>query len=164
MINFIPKEQLEAAGKATIASHNLLQIDQKCVNHIRVEMRSPSGTDQLPGAIEGNRLLVNPAGNQRIKNVGEGHQAGRKGNPLSRQPVRVTTAVPAFVMVAGDFLGNGEERHRPLGVFLGGRLTYQVNAQDALDLCQEAIRPALVSLPLRHFRSPTHRSRRSGGG
>lgn len=29
MINFIPKEQLEAAGKATIASHNLLQIDQK---------------------------------------------------------------------------------------------------------------------------------------
>ena len=29
MINFIPKEQLEAAGKATIASHNLLQINQK---------------------------------------------------------------------------------------------------------------------------------------
>ena len=29
MVNFIPKEQLEAAGKATIASHNLLQIDQK---------------------------------------------------------------------------------------------------------------------------------------
>ena len=29
MTNFIPKEQLEAAGKATIASHNLLQINQK---------------------------------------------------------------------------------------------------------------------------------------
>ena len=53
----------------------------------------------------GNRLLVNPAGDQRIVDVGNRHQARRERDGVAGEALGIAAAVPTLMVAIGDLGG-----------------------------------------------------------
>ena len=67
-----------------------------------VEGSPALGDDVGPGFVERQRVTVNTTGGQRIKDVGQCHDAGRKWNGLAAQAIGVPGTVPTLVVRAGE--------------------------------------------------------------
>jgi carbon storage regulator CsrA len=88
---------------------NLLFAGQEAFDHLRVEMFARRLHDNGPRNVMAVRIFVNTLGTERIVHVGHGQDAARERNFFPTQPVRVTAAVPTFVMRGGNFASHFQE-------------------------------------------------------
>ncbi len=95
------------------------EVLRKGIDDIRVEMPPAFALDDAPRIRGRQRRLVDAVADQCIEDVGERHQAGRNGNIVAGKAGRVAAAIPLFVVVERDLLGDGEKIDTLLGILLG---------------------------------------------
>jgi hypothetical protein len=89
------------------------------IHHIRVEVAAVPFADDLQCLVQGKRLLVGARGDQRVKDIGQRHQASRDRDRVTGQSVRIPGTIPLFVMGKGDLLGHAQEGDRLFGFLFG---------------------------------------------
>lgn len=91
------------AGTAFLSSHHLAVVMEKECGQVGVELRARMSLDVRAHIGIAPGLLVDTAMNQRIPYVDYAEQPRRIGDLLAAQPARVTAAIPALMVTAGNF-------------------------------------------------------------
>jgi len=89
------------------------------VHHARLEVHSrlPPELGDHPVALPG--ATIRPSVGERVVHVCHGDDARRKRNRVAHQSVRVSPAVPPFVVTACDRLGHPDVPRRAVGQHVG---------------------------------------------
>ena len=82
------------------------------VHHLGVEVRSRLGHDHLDRSLVAEGLTIRSNGCNGVVDVGYGENSGRLGDVQPGEAVRLTGAVPLFVMVADDGKYRPREKDR----------------------------------------------------
>ena len=82
---------------------------QEGVENVRVEMAAAAVPQDRHCFAVGQGGLVHSLADQRIVDVGDGHQARRQGDTFAAQAKRIPAAIPFFLVGEGDLLGKAQE-------------------------------------------------------
>ena len=88
---------------------NLVLNLDKGVDHVRVEVAATTLDNDLRRFLMRQPLLVDPPTDQRVIDVGDGHQPSGDRNTVTDPRFRIAAAIPFFLMTEGNLLGNGEK-------------------------------------------------------
>nr|WP_054774148.1 hypothetical protein [Methylogaea oryzae] len=82
---------------------------RKASHHRRIEANAGAALDLGGGLVQRPGLFVGAAARQGVEYVHHGNDAGRQGQLAGRAAFRIALAVPAFVVMQRDLLGQAEE-------------------------------------------------------
>lgn len=77
----------------------------KRIHHIRVKVPAPAFLNDGDRRFVGKRRFVNPAADESVVHIRNGHKARRDRNGIAGQSLRVARAVPLFPVRIGNFFG-----------------------------------------------------------
>ena len=77
--------------------------------NVGIELGATALPDLLHGRLVREGGLVGPFGDQGVIDVRYSHHTARNGDIVPCQPLRVSCAVPAFVVGQGNFPGQAQE-------------------------------------------------------
>ena len=117
---------LLSAGRQLLA--DLIGALLQALQHQGVELSALPAHNHVHRLLMAEGRLVYPLGGERVIYIGHGHNLGRNGYLIPRQPVRVAPPVPALVVPAANLIGKAYQRL----ILIGGQVFQHLRAHHGM--------------------------------